>query len=83
LKVVRNEQDACKAKLDWAQNNTADGYVIRFGVAADKLYNSVEILGNKTHYDLNCLNKGQQYYFKIDAYNESGITKGEEVIKIE
>ncbi len=83
LKAVRNEQDVCNAKLDWTKNNTAEGYVIRFGVAPDKLYNSVEILGSKTHYDLNCLNKGQQYYFKIDAYNESGITKGYELIKVE
>ncbi len=83
LKVVRNAEDDCKAKLDWTKNNTADGYVIRFGLAADKLYNSIEILGNKTHYELNCLNKGQQYYFQIDAYNENGIMKGDELIKVE
>ena len=83
LKVVRNAEDACKAKLDWTKNNTADGYVVRFGVAPDKLYNSIEILGNKTHYEMNCLNKGQQYYFQIDAYNENGIMKGDELIKVE
>jgi len=83
LKASRNEKDACKAILDWTKNNNANGYVIRFGVSPKKLYNSIEIIGNKTHYDLNALNKGQKYYFQIDAYNEKGITKGEEVVEFE
>ncbi len=83
LAIVRNSQDPCKAKINWTSNATAKGYVIRFGIASDKLYNSIEIIGNKTQYEINCLNKGQEYYFKIDAYNENGITVGDETIKVE
>lgn len=77
LKATRNGKDACKATLDWTKNKGATGYVIRFGVSPKKLYNSIEVIGDKTHYDLNALNVGQKYYFQIDAFNENGIAEGE------
>ena len=83
LVVVRNTSDGCRATFDWKRNQTANGYVIRYGIAPGKLYNAIEVLGNNTHYNLNSLNKGVKYYFQIDAYNENGISKGEEMIKLD
>ena len=83
LVVVRNTSDGCRAILEWNRNETANGYVIRYGIAPDKLYNAIELMGNNTHYNLNSMNKGVKYYFQIDAYNENGITKGNELIKLD
>jgi hypothetical protein len=30
---------------------------------------------------MNWLNKGVDYYFSVDAFNESGITKGKAIIQ--
>lgn len=75
LSVRRNVKDSCKAVVEWEKSSGADGYLVRFGIAPDKLYNSFQVLeGEKL--ELNCLNADCSYYFKIDAYNSKGISSG-------
>lgn len=76
--VTRNEIDPCKATLSWAEVPEADGYIVRYGIAVDKLYNNFQVMGD-TKLEIGSLNKGCTYFFTIDTYNENGITKTEEV----
>ena len=49
---------------------------MRFGIAPNKLYLSHMVYGD-SHVLLTALNAEQEhYYFSVDSFNESGITKG-------
>lgn len=79
--VKRDAEDSRKALVKWSNDSSATGFVINYGTESNKLYTSVMV------YDQNCidltgLNKGIPYYFSIDAFNESGITKGTEIITV-
>ena len=56
----------------WSQESNADGYVIYFGKAPDKLYGSIMVFG-KNEYYFNGLDKSDIYYFQIEAFNNNGI----------
>lgn len=61
--------------LSWEKADGAIGYNIRYGVERDKLYSSWQVY-EKTSLDLGMINKGMDYYFAIDSFNENGITPG-------
>ena len=52
------------------------GYDVKYGIAPDKLYSS-HMVYDASEAMLTTLNKGQQYYVRIDSFNENGITEGE------
>lgn len=76
LSVNRNRADLRSAELSWPASNRATGYVIHYGTAAGKLYNSVMVY-DQEHLVLNGLNQSPAYFFRVDAFNESGVVKGE------
>ena len=55
----------------------AVGYNILWGHQEDKLYHSYMVFG--TEQRIGALVRGQDYYVRVDAFNESGITKGKTV----
>ncbi|MCX6335451.1 MAG: family 43 glycosylhydrolase [Bacteroidia bacterium] len=78
--VERDAADSRKAKIDWPEDNLATGYIVNYGTDPDKLYTSVMV------YDVNTLmltglNKDVTYYYSIDAFNESGIARGKEILQ--
>ena len=73
--VDRDAADIRRATITWPKNNSATGYVVNYGTDVSKLYTSVMIYGADS-VRLTGLNKGFKYYFSVDAFNESGITKG-------
>ena len=75
LHVERNAMDACKCRLTWNPVSNADGYIIRYGVSPNKLYNSIQIFNDSARLDFSSLNADQNYYFSIAAYNENGISQ--------
>lgn len=75
LNLERDETDRCVVKLNWTKSAGATGYNIRYGIAKDKLYHTYQVLGTE-QLTINSLNSEQSYYFAIDAFNESGVTKG-------
>ena len=80
FKVERNESDTRRAKIQWHKDDLATGYIVNYGTDINKLYTSVMV------YDTNSLmltglNKDVTYFFSIDAFNESGIVKGTEILK--
>ncbi|MBX2971162.1 MAG: family 43 glycosylhydrolase [Cyclobacteriaceae bacterium] len=74
LNLVR-DADRCVVKLNWTKSAGATGYNIRYGIAKDKLYHTYQVLGTE-QLTINSLNSGHSYYFTIDPFNESGVTKG-------
>ena len=53
----------------------AQGCNIRYGIAPDKLYQSWLVYGVQ-ELDLSTLMAGQDYYLRVDSFNENGITEG-------
>lgn len=61
------------------QGNGAVGYNILWGHNTNKLYHSCMVFGLKKR--VGALVKGQEYYVRVDAFNEAGITEGK-VVKL-
>ncbi len=80
LHAVRSEKDHAVVKLNWTRSPGAVGYNVRYGVAKDKLYHTYQVLGAES-LTIGSLNSRQKYYFTIDAFNESGVTKGKNIIE--
>ncbi len=76
FELTANPADACKATITWTPVEGADGYIIRAGIAPNKLYHTYQVT-DSTHFELTGLNAGVDYFFAIDAYNGSGVTEGE------
>ncbi len=71
--VLRGDQgDRRNAWLKWQADPLASGYLVRYGIAADKLYSSVMVYGRNELY-VKTLTKAQQYFFSIEAFNEGGV----------
>lgn len=73
--------DTRNVDLAWAPVAGATGYTIYWGIAADKLHNSVMVYGD-TDYELRALNKDMPYFLAMEAFGESGISKKTEVVQI-
>lgn len=63
------------AMVRWTPVPGAQGYNVRYGVAPDKLYLSWMVYGEK-ELKLSTLIRGQDYYIRVDSFNENGITEG-------
>jgi len=71
----RDGGDPRNAVVRWEMLPDADGYVVRYGIAKDKLYQVREVRGRR-QIDLHDLNADSTYYFAVDAFNDSGVTPG-------
>jgi Beta-xylosidase len=79
FEVRRNAIDTRKATLKWHKDKSATGYVVNYGVDKSKLYTSYMVYDCDS-LEISGLNKNVVYYFSIDAFNESGITKNKKVL---
>lgn len=68
VKVVRNPDDTRDATLLWNPVAGADGYVVRYGIAAGKLYNNYMVYDANT-ITIHSLNKGEKYVFEVTAFD--------------
>lgn len=80
--VVERQTDRRDASISWNQVKGAQGYNIRWGIAPDKLYHSWLVYEDTTLFMRN-LDRDTEYYFSIESFNENGISKKSEVIKVE
>ena len=77
LSVKRNQEDGRYASIAWYKAFGADGYLVRFGYQPDFLNQCIQVKGNETtELLLHILTKGVKYYYRVDTYNDSGITEG-------
>jgi hypothetical protein len=80
--VLRGDTERRNSWLKWQVNEKAIGYMIYTGIAPDKLYTSMMVLGANEYY-FSAMEKDLPYYFQIEAFNESGIGKRTAVIKVD
>ena len=78
VKVERVAADRRCSRLSCDASAGADGYLVRFGIAPDKLWNHYMVWGG-TDLEIRILMKGTPYYYRVDALNGSGVTEGDEV----
>ena len=67
--------DPMTARIRWDADERATGYEVQYGIAPDKLYSSHMVYGS-SEVLLTTLNAGQQYYIRVDSFNENGVTLG-------
>lgn len=76
---VERQEDRRNANLSWDPVEEATGYVIYWGIAKDKL-NLSALMYDHPDYELRALNTDQSYYYRVEAFNENGISEGSEVL---
>lgn len=68
--VVRDKLDRRNAHLVWEQVDGAEGYIVRYGIAPDKLYNSYMVYWDG-YLDVPSLNVDPEYYFEVEAFSSN------------
>ncbi len=81
IMAVRDGSDPRQLHVSWKPAERAEFYIIRYGVAPERLWNNYQVYGTN-HFDINSLNTGISYYFAVDAVNDSGDTKGTKVFPV-
>ncbi|MCW0483743.1 family 43 glycosylhydrolase [Gaoshiqia sediminis] len=76
------QADERNADLTWKAVDGAMGYVLYWGISENRMNNSVMIY-DRNSYELRALNKGQGYFFAVEAFNENGISKRSKTVKVE
>lgn len=66
--VVRNPDDRRDATILWEPVKGADGYVLRYGIEPNKLYNNYMVY-DANSITIHSLNKAPKYYFKVEAFD--------------
>jgi hypothetical protein len=68
VKVVRDPEDQRDVSLLWNPVAGADGYVVRYGIEPDKLYNNY-MLYDEYAITIHSLNRDEPYYFEVEAFD--------------
>jgi xylan 1,4-beta-xylosidase len=66
--VNRNPADRRDAVVSWQSVENADGYVVRYGIAPDKLYNNYMVYDTNS-VSMHSLNADVEYYFSVQAFD--------------
>ncbi|WP_025159193.1 family 43 glycosylhydrolase [Leifsonia aquatica] len=70
--------DERTALVAWPTAERAHGYTVRYGLNPDRLYHAWQVYG-QTELRLPTLNAGYEYWVAVDAFGETGVTRGEPV----
>ena len=79
---IKRKTDRRDVAFSWNSIEGAQGYNIRWGIAPDKLYQSWLVYDTNKHF-MRCLDRDTSYFFSIEAFNENGISKKSEILKID
>jgi hypothetical protein len=66
--VNRNAADGRDAVISWPPVDSADGYIVRYGIAPNKLYNNY-IIYDADSLAIHSLNKNVDYYFSVQSFD--------------
>ena len=72
---VERTADRRTATISWEPVPGAQGYFVHWGTDPDELYAACEVL--EPSVTLGLFSADMDYYFRVDSFNESGITKGD------
>ena len=78
VQVKRDASDARQADISWNPVAGADGYIVRYGIAKDKLFSNYQVYDASTLH-VHTLNAGVGYWFTVDTFNDTGVMKGTEI----
>ncbi len=82
VKATR-DADPRNATVTWQKVPGATGYNILWGIDRNKLYQTYQIWGDApSSKEIRALSKGVSYYFAVEAFNESGVSKASEAVFI-
>lgn len=74
---IARHADGRNVTVRWQPVERADGYLVRFGTAADKLWQCIQVqAGSTSSLTFHALNRRVSYAWRVDAFNSSGITAG-------
>jgi xylan 1,4-beta-xylosidase len=82
FQALRGASDNRNAWLKWCMSDDAIGYVIRCGIAPDKLYTSIMVYG-ANEYWFKAMDRERTYYFEIEAFNEGGVSERSAAVESE
>ncbi len=66
--IVRDPDDPRDVTLTWQPVKGADGYVVRYGIEPEKLYNNYMVYDGYS-LTIHSLNRDEKYYFKVEAFD--------------
>lgn len=66
--TVQRGTDDRDALIKWTPVENADGYIIKYGIAPDKLYNNYMVY-DADSIAIHSLNHGVEYYFSVTAFD--------------
>lgn len=76
--IKRNREDRREVEVSWTESKRAIGYLVRFGTKKECLHQTQTVY-NSSAVKIRRLNKEPDYFFSVDAFNENGITRGQNV----
>ncbi len=81
--TVQRQADERNADIRWDPVPGAVGYNILWGIGKDKFYQAFQVFADKENkLELRALNKGQDYYLAIEAFNENGVSTTSPIVHI-
>lgn len=76
---VSRTTDRRTATLSWQPVEGAQGYFVHWGTEPDELFSACEVL--EPTVTLGLFSSDVDYYFRVDSFNESGVTQGKAIGK--
>ncbi|MEJ2678069.1 MAG: fibronectin type III domain-containing protein, partial [Gemmatimonadota bacterium] len=81
--TVQRLADRRDADVSWTPVPGAVGYNVRWGIAPDKLHQTYQVFFDRPQpLHVRSLNVGPTYWFAIEAFNESGVSKLSRVVQV-
>lgn len=80
IEISRGE-DQRIIRVSWEPVNNAKGYVLHWGTEEDELYSSC--MTEDAGKELRLFSEGQEYFFRVDSFNESGVTIGKNIYHVD
>ena len=78
VKAQRHADDDRNVTFTWRPAQGGDGYLVRYGVTPDALYQCIQVQGGgQARLTVHTLNHGVKYWCRVDAFNGSGLTLGQ------
>lgn len=79
--TAKRDTDPRNATVTWQKVTGAVGYNILWGIDKNKLYQTYQIWDDVSPVkEIRALSKGVSYYFAVEAFNESGVSKVSDVV---
>jgi len=83
VEARRDPADQRNAVVRWRPVPGAVGYNVRWGIAPEKLYLTYQVFADRgTELEIRALTVGQGYWFAVEAFDESGVSKLGEVVPV-